>query len=93
MSTSDTSGTPIAFVHLPAGDRDLIALALRLAAVEAYAKGTRMPVVFDRVFDTFPVEKAPLLVRVLQFLGQGTQVVCFTARRELAAAGPVVTAT
>ena len=86
------SGQAIAFVHLPAGDRDLIALALRLATVEAFAKKERMPVVFDRVFDTFPVEKAALLVRVLQFLGQGTQVVCLTARRELATAGPVVTA-
>ncbi len=93
VSVVDTSGAALAFVHLPAGDRDLIALALRLAAVEAYAKTSRMPVVFDRVFDTLPVEKAPLIVRVLQFLGQGTQVVCFTARRELAAAGPVVTAT
>jgi DNA repair exonuclease SbcCD ATPase subunit len=86
------SGKAIAFVHLPAGDRDLVALALRLAVVEAFAKTNRMPVIFDRVFDTFPVEKAPLLVRVLQFLGQGTQVICLTARRELAAAGPVVTA-
>ncbi|MDP2345863.1 MAG: hypothetical protein Q8O67_33295 [Deltaproteobacteria bacterium] len=86
-----TSGQLMAFIHLPPGDRDLVALALRLAVVEAFAKKERMPVIFDRIFDTFPVEKAPLLVRVLQFLGQGTQVVCLTARRELAAAGPVVT--
>ncbi len=85
-----TSAHSIAFVQLPPGDRDLIALALRLASIEAFAKKERMPVVFDRVFDTFPVEKAPLFVRVLQFIGANTQVVCVTARRELAAAGVVV---
>ncbi len=80
------------FGGLSPEDRDLIALALRLATVEAFAKKERMPVVFDRVFDLFPVEKSALFVRVLQFLGQSTQVVCLTARREMATAGPVVTA-
>lgn len=89
------SSEAMPFVQLPAGDRDLIALALRFAVVEAVARANpqnRMPVVFDRVFDHLPVEKAPLLVRALQFLAQGTQVICFTGRRELAPAGPVVTA-
>lgn len=90
------SGQAMPFVHLPAGDRDLVTLALRFAVVEAVARANpqnRMPMVFDRVFDLLPVEKAPLLVRALQFLGQGTQVICVTGRRELAAAGPVVSAT
>ncbi len=83
---------PMPFVQLPPGDRDLVALGLQLAIVEAAVAQAAVPVIFDRVLDHFPIEKAPLLVRALQFLGTTTQVICITQRRELAAAGTVVTA-
>ena len=85
------ANTPMPFVQLPAGDRDLVALAFRLAVVEAVGAQGAIPVIFDRSLDGFPVDKAPLLVRALQFLGNTTQVICLTQRRELAAAGTVVT--
>ena len=85
------ANTPLPFVQLPAGDRDLVALAFRLAVVEAASSQGAVPVIFDRSLDGFPVDKAPLLVRALQFLGNTTQVICLTQRRELAAAGTVVT--
>ena len=87
-----SSAQSIAFVHLPPGDRDLAALALRLTAIEAAAKKQRMPLIFDRIFDHLSAEKMPTIVRVLQFLGEENQVTCMTVRRELAAAGAVVTA-
>ena len=85
------ANAPMPFVQLPAGDRDLVALAFRLAVVEAVSAQGAIPVIFDRSLDGFPVDKAPLLVRALQFLGNTTQVICLTQRRELAAAGAVVT--
>lgn len=90
VDATDQSVLP--FVQLPGLDRDLVVLALKLAVVEAAAASSRVPVVFDRSLDHFPVEKAPLLVRALQFLGSSNQVVVVTQRRELAAAGTVVTA-
>lgn len=83
---------PMPYVQLPPGDRDLVAFGFQLAIVEAVsAAGNPMPLVLDRVLDTWPADKAPLLVRALQFAGNGTQVICLTQRRELAAAGAVVT--
>ncbi len=90
VDATDQSVLP--FVQLPGLDRDLVVLALKLAVVEAAAASSRVPVVFDRSLDHFPVEKAPLLVRALQFLGSSNQVVVVTQRRELASAGTVVTA-
>ncbi len=86
-----TDQTALPFVGLPGGDRDLVVLALKLAVVEAASSAARVPVFFDRTLDHFPVEKAPLLVRALQFLGSSNQVVVVTQRRELAGAGTVVT--
>ncbi|HEY1098165.1 MAG TPA: hypothetical protein VGF99_04525, partial [Myxococcota bacterium] len=83
---------PMPYVQLPPGDRDLVAFGFQLAIVEAVsAAGNPMPLVLDRVLDAWPADKAPLLVRALQFAGNGTQVICLTQRRELAAAGAVVT--
>jgi hypothetical protein len=90
VDATDQSVLP--FVQLPGIDRDLVVLALKLAVVEAAGASSRVPVVFDRTLDHFPVEKAPLLVRALQVLGSNNQVVVVTKRRELAAAGTVVTA-
>lgn len=90
------AGEALPFTQLPPGDRDLVVLALRLSVVEAYTKASpgqnRMPVVFDRTFDAFPVEKAAMFVRVMQFIAQGTQVICLTAQPQIAAAGPTVSA-
>lgn len=80
------------FVRLPAADRDLAVVALRLAVLEAAARKERLPLVIDRTFDHLLVENMPLLARALQFIGQSTQVICLTTRRELAGVGPVVTA-
>jgi len=86
-------GAATRFSALPAADRDMVALAIRLAIVEAATKTAgRLPLMFDRVFDGLPAERAPLIVRALQFIGQSTQVMIFTAKRELAAAGTVVQA-
>jgi hypothetical protein len=90
------AGEALPFTQLPPGDRDLVVLALRLSVVEAYTKASpgqnRMPLVFDRTFDAFPVEKAAMFVRVMQFIAQGTQVICLTAQPQIAAAGPTVSA-
>jgi uncharacterized protein YhaN len=80
------------FGRLPAADRDLGIVALRLAVLEAVARKERMPLVVDRFLDHLLVEHMPLLVRALQFIGQSTQVICLTTRRELAGVGPLVTA-
>jgi hypothetical protein len=80
------------FGRLPAADRDLAIVALRLAVLEAAARKERMPLVVDRFLDHLLVEHMPLLVRALQFIGQSTQVICLTTRRELAGVGPLVTA-
>lgn len=86
-----TAKTSIPFVQLPPGDRDLVALALRLAVVEAACKQAgRLPVFYDQVFDAYDAARMPLLTKAVQFLAQGTQVVLVTARRELAGAGTVV---
>jgi hypothetical protein len=83
---------PTPFARLPAMDRDLAAMALRLAVLEASARRERLPLVVDRAFDHLLLEQLPLLTRALQFIGQSTQVICLTTRRELAGVGPVVAA-
>ena len=83
---------PTPFSRLPTGDRDLAIVALRLAVLEATARKERLPLVVDRSFDHLLVENMPLLTRALQFIGQSTQIICLTTRRELAGVGPVVTA-
>ena len=93
LNVLDKNGAAIAFGQLPGADRDLVAFALKLAIVESVTKSMgRVPVLIDRVFDLFPVEQAPLFARAMQFLGQSTQVICFTQRRELAGAGTIVQA-
>jgi len=82
----------VPFPRLSAIDRDLVALALRLAALEAAARHERLPLVLDRALDHLPAEVMPLLSRALQFIGQSTQVICLTTRRELAGVGAMITA-
>ena len=86
------AGSSIPFSRMPDGDKDLMALALKLAIIESAVRVGRAPVFFDRSLDVLPAQQDGLFVRMLQFLGQSTQVVCVTARRELAAAGTVVQA-
>jgi len=83
---------PISFARLPAGDRDLASVALRLTVLEAAAARERLPLVVDRSFDHLLAEQMPLLTRALQFIGQSTQIICLTTRRELAGVGPLVSA-
>ena len=93
VNVIDKAGASIPFGQLPGTDRDLVAFALRIAIVESVTKSMgRVPVLIDRVFDLFPVEQAPLFARAMQFLGQSTQVICFTQRRDFAGAGTIVQA-
>jgi hypothetical protein len=86
---ADKTVTP--FGALVGEDRDLVALGLRCAIVESATRvAGRLPVIFDRSLDQISVEKAPLVVKALQFMGALTQVICFTQRREFAAAGAIV---
>ncbi len=86
-----TASGVVPYAALPPADRDMVAFAIRLALVEATTKSFgRLPLVFDRSFDGAPAELAPVLVRALQFIGGQTQVMLFTAQRELAGAGTIV---
>lgn len=90
-SVTRSSGEQVPFGALDGGDRDLTALALRCAIVEAVTPVVgRLPVLFERSLDHLPVEKAPLVVKAMQLMGALTQVMCFTQRRELAGAGTVI---
>ena len=87
----DNVGTAVPFTQLSGPDRDLVALAMKLAIVESVTRSMgRLPMLFDRVFDALPIEHAPMIARAMQFMGQSTQVICFTQRRELAGAGTIV---
>jgi uncharacterized protein YhaN len=87
----DNVGAAVPFAQLSGPDRDLVALAMKLAIVESVTRSMgRLPMLFDRVFDALPVEHAPMIARAMQFMGQSTQVICFTQRRELAGAGTIV---
>jgi hypothetical protein len=90
-SLTDAAGQAVPFGSVPAVDRDLAVLALRCAIVEAITPVVgRLPIVFERSLDQLPLETAPLVVKALQLIGSHTQTMCFTQRRELAAAGVVV---
>ena len=87
----DNVGAAVPFTQLSGPDRDLVALAMKLAIVESVTRSMgRLPMLFDRVFDALPIEHAPMIARAMQFMGQSTQVICFTQRRELAGAGTIV---
>ncbi|MCP4502207.1 MAG: hypothetical protein GY822_19795 [Deltaproteobacteria bacterium] len=79
------SGQEVGFKDLPPGDKDLLYLALKLSILESYVKKTRMPVFFDSVFDGFPDARDTLHGRILQFLGNLTQVICITKKPALMA--------
>jgi hypothetical protein len=88
---TDAAGAAVPFGAAPALDRDLTVLALRCAIVEAITPVVgRLPVVFACSLDQLPLETAPLVVKALRLIASHTQVMCFTQRRELAAAGVVV---
>lgn len=88
---TDATGAAVPFGAAPALDRDLAVLALRCAIVEAITPVVgRLPIVFERSLDQLPLETAPLVVKALQLIASHTQAMCFTQRRELAAAGVVV---
>ncbi|OGQ24373.1 MAG: hypothetical protein A2138_27485 [Deltaproteobacteria bacterium RBG_16_71_12] len=74
------SGEELPFGFLPAADRDIAWLSIKLALIEGALKRARVPVVFDRSLDGLPDAKGPLLARMLAFLAGGTQVVCITAK-------------
>ncbi len=91
VSVKNADGTMTPFGQLGGEDRDLVALGLRCAIVESATRvAGRLPVIFDRSLDHISADKAPLVVKALQFMGSLTQVMCFTQRRELAAAGTIV---
>jgi hypothetical protein len=71
----------IPFGNLPAGDRDIAFLSVKIALVEAICRKQKAPVIFDRGLDGFPDAKAPLLLKMMQFLAGMTQVVCITEKR------------
>lgn len=73
-------GEELAFGYLPAADRDVAWLAIKIALVEGALKRGRVPVIFDRSLDGLPDAKGPLLARMLAFLASSTQVVCITAK-------------
>lgn len=81
------SGRSLPFAQLSPGDRDLAYLSLKLTIAEAAVRRGRLPIVLERAFETLPETKDDLLVRMLQFLGAATQVVCMTRRSGLLAAG------
>jgi len=90
-SLTDAGGQNVAFGSAPAADRDLAVLALRCAIIEAITPVVgRLPVIFERSLDQLPIETAPLVVKAMQLIASHTQAMCFTQRRELAAAGTVV---
>lgn len=74
------SGEELPFGFLPAADRDLAWLSIKIALVEGALKRARVPLVFDRSLDGLPDAKGPLLARMLAFLAGGAQVVCITAK-------------
>ncbi|MBI1948304.1 MAG: hypothetical protein HYS27_21635 [Deltaproteobacteria bacterium] len=74
------SGEELPFGFLPAADRDLAWLSIKLALIEGALKRGRVPLVFDRSLDGLPDAKGPLLARMLAFLAGSTQVVCITAK-------------
>ncbi len=81
------SGRSLPFAQLTPGDRDLAYLSLKLTIVEAVVRRGRLPLVVERAFETLPEGKDPLLLRMLQYLGTVTQVVCMTRKPGLAGAG------
>lgn len=90
-SLTDAVGASVPFGSAPAVDRDLAVLALRCAIVEAITPVIgRLPIVFERSLDQLPLETAPLVIKALRLIASHTQTMCFTQRRELAAAGSVV---
>lgn len=75
------------FGMLTPGDRDIVYIALKCTIIEMGVKRQRVPVVMERAFETIPDVKDPLLVRMLQFLAQGTQVFIMTKKPGFAAVG------
>lgn len=81
-----TTAQLLPFHTLPPGDKDLIYLALKLTLIEHAVSENPVPVFLDGAFSTFPQGKTPLIVRMLQFLGSKTQVVCITRNEGLQSA-------
>jgi hypothetical protein len=81
------TGRAIPFGMLTPSDRDIVYLCLKMTIIEQACRHMRLPVILDRAFETFPDVKHPLLVRMLQFLAQGTQVFVLTRQPTIAAAG------
>jgi hypothetical protein len=81
------TGRAIPFGMLTPVDRDIVYIALKCTIIEMGVKLQRVPVIFERAFETIPNVKDPLLVRMLQFLAQGTQVFVMTKKPGLAAIG------
>ena len=82
------SNTAIPYGALTPGDRDLAYLAMKLTVVEASSRKVRIPVIIDGGFEAFPEPKDPLIVRMLQYLGAVTQVMCMTNKTALMLASP-----
>jgi hypothetical protein len=81
-----TSAQLLPFDSLPPGDKDLVYLAIKLTLIEHVVSQRPRPVFLDGAFATFPQGKTPLVVRMLQFLGSKTQVVCITRNEGLQSA-------
>lgn len=82
-SVIDTANDTIAFGSLPAFDRDLTWLALKIALIEIVVKRGRLPVIFDRSLDFLADAKGPMLQKMLQFLAASTQVVSISEKPAL----------
>ena len=82
-SVVDAADDNIPFGALPAFDRDLVWLALKIALIEIVVKRGRLPVIFDRSLDFLADAKGPMLQKMLQFLAASTQVVSISEKPAL----------
>ena len=79
------SRDPRALSALSHGERDQVALSLRLALVRAYARqGTRLPLILDDVFITSDSATAGATARLLQDFAVENQVLFFTCHVHIA---------
>jgi hypothetical protein len=79
----DAADDTIPFGMLPAFDRDLAWLAIKIALIEAVVKRGRLPVIFDRSLDFLADAKGPMLQKMLTFLAGQTQVISISEKPAL----------
>ena len=72
-------GRKVPFLMLQGPERDVVAISLQFALLEAYAKISPLPVVLNDPFVALPDLKHPLAAKMLKFIGAATQIVHFTS--------------